>query len=123
MKEPEIKLKYVYLHTRYYTIENDIICEWRGLKRQATPQDFKRWREEFNSRYYKNKYLIAAYTLEDDLCIGVWDNINQMANETGLLYNSIAKSLEYEKEEEMRTIKVLGCKCKLYRIPIYDEGE
>ncbi|MCQ2088033.1 MAG: hypothetical protein MJZ37_08255 [Bacilli bacterium] len=121
MKEPQINFKYVYKGLRYYTIENDIVCEWRACKRQATPKDFKRWREEFNSRYYQNKYLIAAYSVKDELCIGVWNNINEMAEETGKKYNSIARILEYKIEEEMRITKVNGVRCKLYRVPVYDE--
>lgn len=121
MKEPEVNFKYIYHGKRYYTIENDIECMWKACERQATPKDMKEWRKEFNHRYYKNKYLVAAYTADEDLCIGVWNNAVEMAKETGKKYNSIARSLEYKKEEEMRIVKINGVRCKIYRIPVYDE--
>ena len=123
MKEPQINFKYYYGGVRVYTIENDVHCEWRGLRRQATPEDFKRWRQEFNERYYMGRYLIAAYSVADDLCIGVWNNANEMAEETHKTYNTIARLLEYESEDQMMTTKVYGVRCKLYRIDLYDKED
>lgn len=120
MDQPVIEFMYIYKFMHYYKIYNHLLDEEvRAIDHEANDDDIKRWIQEFNKRYYKSKYLIACYTVDnDERCVGVWDNIEQMSQLTKIPHGTIACMLCKRKKTN---IIINGIRCKMYLINVYGE--
>lgn len=103
-----------------YKISNGFDEETKGFLHPLSKLQIQNWIKEFTSRrYYKGKYLIIAYDTSDEFefIVGVWNNIREMAKETGINRNSIASQVARIGKTQTN-IKIFGFKCKLELVDI-----
>lgn len=61
-------------------------------------------------RLYKGKYRLAVYDLDDNL-VNIFDNVNEMSNNTGVLDKTIFRTIHVDGK-----INVNGIVCRIYLI-------
>ena len=68
-------------------------------------------------RYYKGRYIIAAYDAEEDEeLVGLFDNIESMSELTGQGRASLACSIGRAVKGKVKEVFVKGRRCRIHLI-------